>query len=56
LVAHIEGEPRLRMFENRVLKKIFGPRRDGETGAWKKLLNAEINDMYSSPSIVRVIK
>ena len=50
------GNRRLRMFENNVLKRIWGPRRDEETGEWRKLLNAEVNDKYSSPNIVRVIK
>ena len=44
------------MFENRVLRGIFGPKRDGVTGEWRKLHNEELNDLYSSPSIVRVIK
>ena len=43
------------MFENRVLRRIFGPRRDGVTGEWRKLHNEELNDLYSSPNIVRVI-
>ena len=44
------------MFENRVLRRIFGPKRDGVTGEWRKLHNEELNDLYSLPSIVRVIK
>ena len=44
------------MFENRVLRRIFGPRMDGVTGEWRKLHNEELNDLYSSPNIVRVIK
>ena len=44
------------VFENRVPRKIFGPRRDKVTGEWRKLHNEELNDMYSSPIIVRVIK
>jgi hypothetical protein len=48
-------ERRLRMFENRVLR-IFGPRRDEVTGEWRKLHNEELNDLYSSPDIVQVIK
>ena len=44
------------MFENRVLRRIFGPRRDWVTGEWRKLHKEELNDLYSSPNIVRVIK
>ena len=44
------------MFENRVLRGIFGPKRDGVTGEWRKLHNEELNSLYSSPNIVRVIK
>ena len=44
------------MFEYRVLRTIFGPRRDEVTGEWRKLHNTELNDFYSSPNIVRVIK
>jgi hypothetical protein len=46
----------LRVFENRVLRRIFGPKRDEVTGGWRKLHNEELHDLYSSPSIVRVIK
>jgi len=49
-------ERKLRVFENMVLKKIFGPRRDEVTGEWRRLHNEELNDLYSSPNIVRVIK
>ena len=49
-------EHRLRVFENRVLRRIFGPKRDWVTGQWRKLHNEELNDLYSSPNIVRVIK
>jgi len=49
-------ERRLRVFENRVLRRIFGPKRDEVTGEWRKLHNEELNHLYSSPSIVRVIK
>ena len=49
-------ERRLRMFENRVLIRIFGLNRDEVTGEWKKLHNEELNDLYYSPSIVRVLK
>jgi hypothetical protein len=44
------------VFENRVLRKIFGPKRDEVTGEWRKLHNEELNDLYCSPNIVRVIK
>jgi hypothetical protein len=46
----------LRVFGNRVLIRIYGPKRDEVTGDWRKLNNEELNDLYSSPSIVRVIK
>ena len=49
-------EHRLRVFENRVLRRIFGPKRGGVTGEWRKLHNEELNGLYSSPNIVRVIK
>jgi len=54
LVAHTEGECRLRVFENRALRNIFGPRRGEVTGEWRKLHNEELNDL-NSPKIVRVI-
>jgi hypothetical protein len=44
------------MFENRVLRKIFGPKRDEVNGEWRKLHNEELRDLYSSPSIIRLIK
>ena len=44
------------MFENMVLRRIFGPRKDEVTGKWRRLHNEELNDLYSSPNIVRVIK
>ena len=44
------------MFENRVLRGIFGPKRDELTEEWKKLHNEQLNDLYCSPNIVRVIK
>ena len=46
----------LRVFENKVLRRIFGPRRDEVTGNWRRLHNEELNDLYASPNIVRVIK
>jgi hypothetical protein len=47
---------RLRVFENRVLRKIFGPKKDEVTRDWRKLHNEEFRDLYSSPSIIRIIK
>jgi len=47
---------RLRVFENRVLRRIFGPKRDEVTEEWRKLHNGELSDLYCSPNIVRVIK
>jgi len=44
------------VFENRVLRRIFGPKRNEVTGEWKKLHKEELNDLYSSPNIFRVIK
>jgi hypothetical protein len=44
------------VFENRVLRGIFGPKRDEITGEWRRLYNKELNDLYSSPTIIRVIK
>jgi len=52
----LREERKLRMFENMVLRRIFGPRRDDVTGEWRRLHNEELNDLYSSPNIVRVIK
>ena len=49
-------ERNLRVFENMVLRRIFGPRRDEVTGEWRRMHNVELNDLYSSPNIVRVIK
>jgi hypothetical protein len=45
-----------RMFENRVLRRIFGPNRDEVTGEWRKLHNEEIHNLYSSPTIIRMVK
>ena len=45
----------LRVFKNKVLRKIFGPRRDEETGEWRRLHNSELNDLYAKPDIIRKI-
>jgi hypothetical protein len=52
----LREERRLRVFENRVLRRIFCPKRDEVTREWIKLHNDELHDLYSSPTIVRVIK
>jgi hypothetical protein len=46
----------VRVCENRVLRRIFGPRRDEVTGGWRKLHNEELRDLYCSPRIIRIIK
>ena len=51
----LREERRLRVFENRVLRGILGPKRDEVTGEWRKLCNEELNDLYCSPNIVRAI-
>ena len=52
----LREERRLSVFENRVLRRVFGPKRDEVTGEWRKLHNEELNDLYCSPNTVRVIK
>jgi hypothetical protein len=52
----LREERSLRVFENRVLRRIFGPKRDDVTEEWRKLHNEELNDLYFSPNILRVIK
>ena len=49
-------ERKLRVFQNKVLRRIFGPMSDDVTGEWRRLHNEELNDLYCSPNIVRVIK
>jgi hypothetical protein len=51
LVSHTKGRDRLRVFENRVLRRIFGPKRGEVTGEWRKLHNEELHNLYSSPDI-----
>jgi hypothetical protein len=50
----LREEHRLKLFENRVLRRIFGPKRDEVTGDWRNLNNGELNNSYSSPSILRM--
>jgi hypothetical protein len=52
----LREESRLRLFENRILRRIFGPKRDEETGEWRKLHKEELNGLYFSPNIFRVVK
>ena len=52
----LREERKLRVFENMVLRRIFGPRREDVIGEWRRLHNKELNDLYCSPYIVRVIK
>jgi hypothetical protein len=52
----LREEQRLTVFENRVLRRIFGPKRDEGTGEWRRLHNEELNDLYSSPNVIRVMK
>ena len=52
----LREERTLRVFENMVLRRIFGLRRDEVTGEWRRLHNEELNDLYSAPNTVRVIK
>jgi len=52
----LQEERKLRVFENMVLRRIFGPRKDEEKGKWRRLHNDELNDLYSSLNIVRLIK
>jgi hypothetical protein len=55
LVSDIWEEHRLRVFERRVLRRISEPKRDEGTGEWRKLHNEELHDLYSLPSIIRII-
>jgi hypothetical protein len=52
----VREEHKLRVFENRVLSRIFGPKRDGVMGEWRKLHNEELYNLYPSPSIIRILK
>jgi hypothetical protein len=52
----LRKEHKLRVFDNRVLRRIFGPKRDEVTGGWRKLHNEELRDLYSLPSIITIMK
>jgi hypothetical protein len=52
----LREEHRLRVFENKVLRRIFGPKRDEVMGGWRELHNEELHGLYSSPSIIRLMK
>jgi hypothetical protein len=52
----LRKEHKLRVFEKRVLRRIYGPKRDEVTGGWRKLHNEELHNLYSSPSKIRMIK
>jgi hypothetical protein len=52
----LREECRLQVFENKVLRRIFGPKRDEVTGEWRRLHNKELNALYSSPNVIQVIK
>jgi hypothetical protein len=52
----LREEHRLRLFENRVLRRIFGPKRPEVAGGWRKLLNEELRNLYTSPSIIKMIR
>jgi hypothetical protein len=56
LVSDVKEGHRLRAFENSVLMMIFGPKRDEVTGKWRKMHNEELHDLYSLPSVIRIIK
>jgi hypothetical protein len=56
LFLTLKEEHKLRMIENRVLRRIFGPKRNQVMGGWRKMHNEELHDLYSSPSIIRMVK
>jgi hypothetical protein len=56
VVSDIGEEHRLRVFENRVLRRIFGPKKDEVTGEWRELLNEEFRNLYPSPVIIKMLK
>ena len=48
-------EKRLQVFENKVLRNIFGPKRDAQTGEWRRLHNGELHDLYGKPDLIRIV-
>ena len=52
----LREEKRLQLFENKVLRKIFGPKRDDQIGKWRRLHNSELHDLYGKPDIIRIVK
>jgi hypothetical protein len=56
MVSDINGKHNLGVSEKRALRRIFGPKRNEVTGGWRKLHNEELHNLYSSPSIIRMIK
>ena len=52
----LREEKRLQVFENKVLRKIFGPKRDNQTGEWRRLHNRELHNLYGKPDIIRIVK
>jgi hypothetical protein len=56
VICRLREEHRLRVFENRVLRRIFSPKRDEVTGDWRKLHSEELHNLYSSPDIIRLVK
>jgi hypothetical protein len=54
--SHLRAEHRLRVFENRALRRIFGPKRHEVIGDWRKLHNEELHNFYSSPNVINVFK
>jgi hypothetical protein len=56
LISYIKEQHRLRVFENRVLRRIFGPKREEVAGGWRRLHNEELHNLYASLNIIRVIK
>ena len=52
----LREEKRVQIFENKVLRKIFGPKRDDQTGKWRGLYNGELHDLHGKPDIIRIVK